>query len=303
MSPIEGPAEAHQVRSDRSRAVLAIGVTATALLFAFDLLALAQFGLSWAYLIPTMAVAWWAGRRPAIIVACGAAASWTAVEFVAPHPNDVVVLAWLSGDLSRLGPSTMVLLALNGLGRLGLYVGVALFVGSAGETRQHLTALVRERAFLATAVASGLREPLGTIAASAGALAVSTELPEAERAVFSDLYGRASHLESLAVRSAEETAGPEPKAAAPVMSLTARELEVLDLLSQGMDNRAIAEHLTLGYSTVRTHVQSILEKLDARSQLEAVVRAHQTGILDTLASKNAPVASSSGRGEAGRTSV
>lgn len=302
MSPVEGPAGTHRAWQVRSRGILAIGLTAIALLLAFDVLALSQFGLTWAYLIPTMAVAWWAGRRPAIIVAVAAAGSWTAVEFLAPHPNDVVVLAWLSGDLSRLGPSSIVLLALNGLGRLALYVAVAFFVGTAGATRRQLRALVGERALLAAAVAGGLREPLGTIAASAGALAVSTELPETERAAFSDLYGRAAHLESLTARSAEPTAAPEPTPA-PITSLTARELEILELLSQGMDNRAIAEHLTLGYSTVRTHVQSVLEKLDARSQLEAVVRAHQTGILDTLAPKNAPVASARGRGEAGRTPV
>lgn len=60
-------------------------------------------------------------------------------------------------------------------------------------------------------------------------------------------------------------------------SLTAREKEILALMTQGLDNRAIADHLTISYATVRTHVRGILEKLDARSQLEAVAKAADWG--------------------------
>ncbi|MEU6545039.1 response regulator transcription factor [Streptomyces sp. NPDC046859] len=60
-------------------------------------------------------------------------------------------------------------------------------------------------------------------------------------------------------------------------SLTAREREILALMTQGLDNRAIADHLTISYATVRTHVRGILEKLDARSQLEAVAKASDWG--------------------------
>ncbi|MGW0821022.1 response regulator [Streptomyces sp. NPDC002845] len=60
-------------------------------------------------------------------------------------------------------------------------------------------------------------------------------------------------------------------------SLTAREQEILALMSQGLDNRAIADRLTISYATVRTHVRGILEKLDARSQLEAVAKAADWG--------------------------
>jgi DNA-binding NarL/FixJ family response regulator len=56
-------------------------------------------------------------------------------------------------------------------------------------------------------------------------------------------------------------------------SLTPREREILDLMSQGLDNREIAARLQLAYPTVRTHVRKVLEKLDARSRLEAVVKA------------------------------
>jgi two-component system, NarL family, response regulator DevR len=60
-------------------------------------------------------------------------------------------------------------------------------------------------------------------------------------------------------------------------SLTRREQEILALMSQGLDNRTVAERLSISYATVRTHVRSILEKLEVRSQLEAVAKASEWG--------------------------
>lgn len=62
--------------------------------------------------------------------------------------------------------------------------------------------------------------------------------------------------------------------------LTPRETEVLGLMADGMDNHAIADHLGIGFTTVRGHVQNILEKLDAHSKLEAVARAARAGLLE-----------------------
>lgn len=64
-----------------------------------------------------------------------------------------------------------------------------------------------------------------------------------------------------------------------VRHLTPREREVLKLMAQGLDNWAISEHLVISFTTVRGHVQNILEKLDAHSKLEAVARASQAGLL------------------------
>jgi DNA-binding NarL/FixJ family response regulator len=60
-------------------------------------------------------------------------------------------------------------------------------------------------------------------------------------------------------------------------SLTPRESEILALMIGGTDNRAVAEKLHISYATVRTHVRSILAKLEARSQLDAVTKAIQMG--------------------------
>jgi two-component system, NarL family, response regulator DevR len=60
--------------------------------------------------------------------------------------------------------------------------------------------------------------------------------------------------------------------------LTSREKEILALMVRGADNMAIAEELHISYATVRTHVRSILRKLDAHSQLDAVAKAAQLGL-------------------------
>jgi DNA-binding NarL/FixJ family response regulator len=63
-------------------------------------------------------------------------------------------------------------------------------------------------------------------------------------------------------------------------SLTAREREVLRLMADGLDNRGMAAHLSVSYDTVRTHVRNVLQKLGARSKLEAVVKASESALLD-----------------------
>jgi two-component system, NarL family, nitrate/nitrite response regulator NarL len=61
--------------------------------------------------------------------------------------------------------------------------------------------------------------------------------------------------------------------------LTGRELEVLQLMATGLDTRAMAESLTVGQATVRSHAAAVLSKLGAHSRLEAVARATRAGIL------------------------
>jgi DNA-binding CsgD family transcriptional regulator len=62
--------------------------------------------------------------------------------------------------------------------------------------------------------------------------------------------------------------------------LTRREHDVLRLLAAGSSNRDIAVRLRIRYTTVRGYVRSIIEKLDAHSELEAVARAHGYGLVD-----------------------
>ncbi|GAB2612315.1 response regulator [Pseudactinotalea suaedae] len=68
--------------------------------------------------------------------------------------------------------------------------------------------------------------------------------------------------------------GPHPRLA----GLTPRELEVLQLMAEGMSNAEIADHLVLSSTTVKTHVGNVLAKLGARDRVQAVVIAFQTGL-------------------------
>lgn len=72
---------------------------------------------------------------------------------------------------------------------------------------------------------------------------------------------------------------PLPSDAAEMDELTAREMEVLQLLAEGLTNKGIAERLGISKHTVKFHVNAILGKLKAQSRTEAVVRATRAGLL------------------------
>jgi DNA-binding CsgD family transcriptional regulator len=74
--------------------------------------------------------------------------------------------------------------------------------------------------------------------------------------------------------------GPRPRTLANPAQLTARELEVLRLLEEGLRNADIAERLFLSRRTVDHHVSAILRKLDARTRGEAVARAARLGLVE-----------------------
>lgn len=61
--------------------------------------------------------------------------------------------------------------------------------------------------------------------------------------------------------------------------LTPRELAVITLVAEGLDNDQIAERLGIELSTVRHHTQSVLSKLDVHTKLQAVLKAHDLGLL------------------------
>ena len=66
---------------------------------------------------------------------------------------------------------------------------------------------------------------------------------------------------------------------ADVPALTARQLEVLGLLSEGNSAREISKRLYLSEATVRNHIRSLLQALGAHSQLDALARAREAGLL------------------------
>ena len=66
-----------------------------------------------------------------------------------------------------------------------------------------------------------------------------------------------------------------PTNSAETVSLSVREVEILELLSKGQVSKEIADHLNISYHTVRVHTKHIYEKLHVRSRSEAQIgRAH-----------------------------
>jgi DNA-binding NarL/FixJ family response regulator len=80
------------------------------------------------------------------------------------------------------------------------------------------------------------------------------------------------------VRSARPPAADEPEACV-VPGLTERETEVLRLLGRGLSNAEIAGLLFVGDATVKTHVSNVLQKLQLRDRVQAVVWAYEHGVV------------------------
>ncbi len=66
----------------------------------------------------------------------------------------------------------------------------------------------------------------------------------------------------------------------PAPKLTDREMEVLKLVAQGLNNRDIAKELFISENTVKNHIRNILEKLHLHSRMEAVVYAVREKLLE-----------------------
>lgn len=86
-------------------------------------------------------------------------------------------------------------------------------------------------------------------------------------------------LRRLLDRFAGSLPGPQLVPPKAIESLTDREREVLVQLARGLSNAEIARELSVGETTVKTHVGHVLTKLGLRDRVQAVVLAYETGLV------------------------
>ena len=97
-----------------------------------------------------------------------------------------------------------------------------------------------------------------------------------ERAIL-EAFQKEQVIQSSAVTKG--VAGLTSESSTPSEVLTARELEVLRLLAEGISNKEIASRMVVAPSTVKQHLKNIYGKLDVHSRVQAVQRGQELGLV------------------------
>jgi DNA-binding NarL/FixJ family response regulator len=84
------------------------------------------------------------------------------------------------------------------------------------------------------------------------------------------------------------TRAPQPSPPKEIDELTDRERDVFRAMARGLSNAEIGRELYISDTTVKTHITHILHKLDLRDRVQAVVLAHETGLVETDAAPSSP---------------
>jgi LuxR family maltose regulon positive regulatory protein len=87
------------------------------------------------------------------------------------------------------------------------------------------------------------------------------------------------HAAGIPVTTAEKQTSVTSTAGHDVR-FSSREMEVLELVAQGLTNKHIARALTIGPETVKWHLKNLFSKLDIRSRVDAVQKARRLGMID-----------------------
>lgn len=95
-----------------------------------------------------------------------------------------------------------------------------------------------------------------------------------------DAYQGGAPLSPIVAKKALRIFTKTRKLETDSFNLTQRELEILNLIVQGLENREIANKLFISLETVRNHIRHIYEKLGVNSKTQAVVKALKTGLAE-----------------------
>lgn len=142
--------------------------------------------------------------------------------------------------------------------------------------REMLERYPRVRVMALTALRDGRTARDALRAGFSGYLTKDTDIDRLLRAIQAAVAGEVT----IPKRLARQAAGDQGDAVSLMASqLTEREREVLAMLAEGADSATIAARCQISRNTVRTHVQSILAKLNVHSRLEAAAFAVQHGLV------------------------
>lgn len=115
-------------------------------------------------------------------------------------------------------------------------------------------------------------------AGASGYLLKGAEQQEVLRAIEAVAAGEAIFSPGVATLITNYFQLPRSDRPTPFPELTDREREVLDLIAQGLNNRLIAERLSVSMKTVANHVSNIFAKLQVADRSQAIVRAREAGL-------------------------
>lgn len=114
-------------------------------------------------------------------------------------------------------------------------------------------------------------------AGARGYLLKGAEQDAIESALRAVVSGQTVIAPGVAARMLQSVADP-PTASSAFPELTGRELEVLERISRGWSNGAVATSLGLSPKTISNHISAIFTKLGVATRSEAIVRAHRHGL-------------------------
>jgi NarL family two-component system response regulator YdfI len=128
------------------------------------------------------------------------------------------------------------------------------------------------------------RRPLGwlSLEAAPAEIAAAIRALQAGLAVFDPLFighSQASELNSPAFHELDSLSNTDYTHVEAIEPLTRREIDVLELLAQGMPNKEIARRLIISEHTVKYHISSIYSKFGVNNRTEAVRQGIRSGLI------------------------
>lgn len=145
-----------------------------------------------------------------------------------------------------------------------------------GATRVLILTTFEEDEYVLAALRAGASGFIGK-AAEPDEIARAVRAISAGESLLSPVATRALIERHLRIDPA--VTSPAPRVASDLGQLTLREREVLQLIGHGLSNQQIAERFVISPLTVKTHINRIMSKLDARDRAQLVIRAYESGLV------------------------